>query len=135
MLDECLCDVTGVKVIAGGPAIRCRRARDSFKKVARGPNVPDPNVWRWQDRPRGAVPMLDQGLRDAAAATAIIVIAHGPAIRRRNAGYTIKIVSLSGAGVGRGDDRPARPRWSKRRARPRGRCITSEWASVFIGKK
>ncbi len=63
-------------------------------------------VGRADDGPRVPVPALDQGLRSEVVG---VVVADGPALRRRHARHAIEVVVLRSAGVGRGDDGPRGP--------------------------
>src|SRR5205814_8822740 len=92
------CAVPMLDEVAGGPAIRRRSTRHITEAGA--------GVRRDDDGPPCAVPMFDERMWDGVVEDAAgVVLADGPAVRRRSAGYPREAVEpLRGAGVGRVDD-------------------------------
>src|SRR5438552_19189770 len=101
MLREREGDIT-VVVVADGPAVRGRYARHAIEEVV----LEGAGAGRADDRPRGPVPALDQGLRKAAVVDGE---ADGPTLGRRHARHAKEVVPLRSAGVGRADDGPRGP--------------------------
>src|SRR5437660_10453395 len=107
MLDERL--IRAVVVETDGPAVRCRTTRHAMKFVV----LVGAGIWRAHDCPGGSVPLFDHCLVDASTGRRIIV-ADGPAARRRSAGHASEETAT--AGVWRTKERPASS--PRRRHRP-----------------
>src|ERR1700730_8830410 len=85
LLDERLMDVSVVG-IAHGPAVRCRIARHTQEGILLGEEL----VWQRGGGPCSSVPRRDQ----TGLGTCNSAVAHGPAIRRRDAGHGVEHVML-----------------------------------------